>query len=393
MKLNNIFSVAVGLGLALGLSGCEGEKDLIIIEGNLPIKTSALYMVGDATPNGWSIDNPTPLTAEGEDPLIFSWEGELNSGELKLCLTTGSWDAPFIRPKENGREIGRTAITGETFQMHAGDPDEKWRVSEAGTYALTFDLRNWTVSTVYLKEPEAPVIEPIVTDALYIVGDATPNGWIIDSPTALEKKSDYVFTYEGALTAGELKACTSTGSWDVPFVRPVSDGSKISRNGAEAPDFVYTTGPDNKWRVEDAGIYRLTFDLQNWTIDAKFIGETVIEKNPIETDALYMIGDATPGGWSLDDAQVFTADPANRYIFSWEGTLVEGTLKACIEKDFGAPFIRPSAADCEISANGAAAPDFVFTKSPDDQWRVTKAGRYRLTFDLQNWTIDAKYLD
>ncbi|MDE6305283.1 MAG: SusF/SusE family outer membrane protein, partial [Muribaculaceae bacterium] len=79
MKLNNIFSVAVGLGLALGLSGCEGEKDLIIIEGNLPIKTSALYMVGDATPNGWSIDNPTPLTAEGEDPLIFSWEGELNS--------------------------------------------------------------------------------------------------------------------------------------------------------------------------------------------------------------------------------------------------------------------------------------------------------------------------
>ncbi|EJW99747.1 hypothetical protein EVA_12145, partial [gut metagenome] len=36
------------------MTGCEGEKTLVIIEGNLPIKTSTLYMVGDATPNGWS---------------------------------------------------------------------------------------------------------------------------------------------------------------------------------------------------------------------------------------------------------------------------------------------------------------------------------------------------
>lgn len=43
------------------LTGCDGEKDLKIIDGNLPIKTSTLFMVGDATPNGWSIDDPTPL--------------------------------------------------------------------------------------------------------------------------------------------------------------------------------------------------------------------------------------------------------------------------------------------------------------------------------------------
>ena len=53
MKLRNILSVlAAGM---LTLTACEDEKDLVIYEGDLPIKTSTLYMVGDATPNGWSI--------------------------------------------------------------------------------------------------------------------------------------------------------------------------------------------------------------------------------------------------------------------------------------------------------------------------------------------------
>ena len=146
--------VLAGIMLGMGLTGCEDEKDLIIIEGDLPIKTSTLYMVGDATPNGWDIGNPTPLTATEADPLIFTWEGSLNKGEIKLCLTTGSWDAPFIRPLVNGTEISRTAITNAKFGMHAGDPDDKWRVVDAGKYRLTFDLRNWTMSTEYTGEPD-----------------------------------------------------------------------------------------------------------------------------------------------------------------------------------------------------------------------------------------------
>lgn len=79
-------------------TGCDGEKDLKIIDGNLPIKTSTLFMVGDATPNGWSIDDPTPFTQNADDPMLFTWEGTLNMGEMKLCLVAGSYDNPFIRP-------------------------------------------------------------------------------------------------------------------------------------------------------------------------------------------------------------------------------------------------------------------------------------------------------
>ena len=207
MKLKNIFFGLTAAVATMCMSSCDEERDLKIIEGDLPIKTSVLYMVGDATPNGWSIDNPTPLEPSADDPLVFSWEGSLFTGEIKLCLTTGSFDAPFIRPENNGTSISKTNITDQKFIMHAGDPDNKWRVTDAGKYRLTFDLRNWTMSTEYLGENDAPVIEPIEAEAVYMLGDATPNGWDNNNPTELVKKSQYIFEYEGELKAGEMKAC------------------------------------------------------------------------------------------------------------------------------------------------------------------------------------------
>ena len=193
MKTRNIISTLAATAFAFFLTGCEGEQEPVIIEGDLPIKTSCLFMVGDATPNGWNIDNPTPLEASADDALVFSWEGSLYKGEIKLCLTTGSWDAPFIRPEVGGTEISKTDITDQKFIMHSGDPDNKWRVAYAGKYRLTFNLRNWTMSTQFLGENDAPVVEAIESDVLYMLGDATPNGWDNNSPTELVMKSKYIF--------------------------------------------------------------------------------------------------------------------------------------------------------------------------------------------------------
>jgi len=385
MNIKNIISILSGLLMLVGLSGCEGEKELTIIEGNLPIKTSTLYMVGDATPNGWSIDSPTPLTASEEDPLVFSWQGTLCVGEMKLSLTTGSWDIPFIRPQNAGEEINKKGLADVTFKMHAGDPDDKWKVTEAGVYDLRFDLRNWKMSASYLREPDGPVIEPIEADALYLVGDF--NDWNIDAPTQAEKQSDYIFVYEGPLSVGEIKACTATGSWDVSFIRPETNGCKINKNGVESETFVYSASPDNKWKIEEPGIYRLTFDLQNWTIAAEYIGDYK------PTPRLFMIGEATDGGWSWDAATVIEAAEDNDHLFVWEGELGRGTFKASEVKDFSAPFYRPAVANCELSENGVADKRMVFTTDPDDQWLVTVAGKYRLTFNTADMTFDAKFLD
>ena len=392
MKLNRIFSAMAGIALAAGMASCDSEKDFILIEGELPIKTSTLSMVGDATPNGWDIGAPTALAASDEDPLVFSWEGELYKGEMKLCLTTGSWDAPFIRPEVNGTEIGKANISGAKFIMHAGDPDEKWRVADAGVYRLTFDLRHWTMSTEFLAEPDAPVITPIEAENVFMVGDATPAGWNIDAPTQLTRQSQYIFIYEGTLAAGEMKAYTQSGDWGAPAIRPTFGGCKIGRSGVESADFIYTTGPDDKWQIEEAGQYRLTFDLEHYTLAAEYLGEIPAQTNtPIEAEAVYIVGDATPNGWSIDAPTQLTKQ--SQYIFVYEGELVPGELKACTQTgDWGVPFIRPTFGGCKISLSGVENAEFTFTANPDDKWQVTEAGQYRLTFDLEHYTLKAEAL-
>ena len=364
------------------LAGCEEEKELIIIDGNLPIKTSTLFMVGDATPNGWSLDAATQLSATEEDPLVFTWEGPLTVGEMKLCLATGSWDNPFIRPLSAGQMIGKSGLTDETFTMHAGDPDDKWKVSEAGIYNLRFDLRNWTMSAAFVREQDAPVIEPIKTDELYIVGSFSDWNFL-----PMEKKSEYIFVYEGGIAAGEIKVCAISGSWDAPFIRPETNGCKINKDGVEADNFIYSVNPDNKWVVEESGVYRLTFDLENWTISTEYIGDFK------PAARIFMIGEATDGGWSWDAATVIEATAGNDNLFVWEGELGRGTFKASDVKDFSAPFYRPAVPNCEVSDNGVASNEMVYTESPDDQWLVTVAGKYRLTFNTSDMTFNAEFLD
>lgn len=402
MKLKHLFSAIAGLLLTAAMTGCDEEKDFVVIDGNLPIKTSTLYMVGDATPGGWSLDDATRLQPTEADALVFTWEGTLNSGEMKLCLAPTGFDVAFIRPENNGEEITKTSVANRPFVMYAGDPDNKWRIAESGKYKLTFDLRNWTMASEYLgaavEEPSEPVIfEPVVTDVLYIVGEATPSGWNIDAPTPTVKTADYMFVYEGELNGGELKACISTGDWGAPFVRPSFNGCKIGKSGVESADIVFAASPDDKWVVETAGIYRLTFDLEHGKLAAEYLGEPEAgdKKTPIETSTLYMIGDATPNGWSMDEASEFEKSTDNPYIFTWQGRLVQGSMKACTERDgsFSCPFLRPSSNGVEISSAGVASPDFVYTKNPDDQWRITEDGTYKITFDLENWTITAEKLN
>ena len=70
MKFNKIYSAVAATVMAFAMTGCDEERDFIVIDGNLPIKTSTFYIVGDATPNGWSIDSPTEFTPHISRPKV-----------------------------------------------------------------------------------------------------------------------------------------------------------------------------------------------------------------------------------------------------------------------------------------------------------------------------------
>lgn len=150
MKTHKFTAIVAIMLMGLFMASCDEEKDIIVIDGNIPIKTSTLYIVGDATPALWDVNNMYPLEMSEEDHLVFIYDGILSQGELKAYLTQASWDqAPCVRPMTAGSPISKADNT-EQFQLYTGGEDLKWSVKDSGHYRLVFDLRNWTLSTTFL---------------------------------------------------------------------------------------------------------------------------------------------------------------------------------------------------------------------------------------------------
>ena len=150
MKTHKFTAIVAIMLMGLFMASCDEEKDIIVIDGNIPIKTSTLYIVGDATPALWDVNNMYPLEMSEEDHLVFIYDGILSQGELTAYLTQGSWDqAPCVRPMTAGSPISKADNT-EQFQLYTGGEDLKWSVKDSGHYRLVFDLRNWTLSTTFL---------------------------------------------------------------------------------------------------------------------------------------------------------------------------------------------------------------------------------------------------
>ena len=336
-----------------------------------------LYMIGEATEGGWSWDAATVIEETAAGTEIFVWEGELGRGSFKASRVK-DFGAPFYRPAAPNCEVSDKGAASENMVFTTG-PDDQWLVTVAGKYRLTFNTLNMTFAAQYLDASTA-------LPSLYMIGDATEGGWSLDNATEITTATENLYIWEGELKAGSLKACF-TKDFSAPFYRPASPDCQISKSGVASNSMVFTTDPDDKWAVVDAGKYRLSFNLADMTFDATYLEESTAAA------PLYMIGDATAGGWSLDDATRFNPVDGQDGAYTWTGTLKKGTFKACSIKDFSAPFYRPSTPDCEVSANGVAANDMVYTTGPDDQWRVVTEGTYELTLDIKAMTINVKHIN
>lgn len=102
--------------LCLCCAGCEDEKELITLGNDIPTKLQKLYMVGNASPDNWDIDYPTPLTRSEDDPYIWFYNGPLVEGEFKLCIKTGTWEQPMFHSMTFNEEIGREPVVDKPFQ-------------------------------------------------------------------------------------------------------------------------------------------------------------------------------------------------------------------------------------------------------------------------------------
>lgn len=245
------------------------------------IDVQGLYLIGAATPGNWEVADATPMTPDADNNKIYTWEGDLKVGEFKILTDLAEgYDGLTLHPLAANTPIGKDKIDNAPFACYKGGDDNKWNVTVAGTYRLTFNCEDCTMSSEFVKETEYewPAVTPIETETLYLIGVVC--GWNPDNAPACTKAAEgNVFVYEGQLPEGTFRA-TTTKAWGT-HIRPKVNNCPIGSE-AYAGDFTYVDEPDFNWDVKEAGNYLLTFDLDNWTINT--------ERLDVSSSAQFVIG-------------------------------------------------------------------------------------------------------
>lgn len=231
-----------------------------------------LYIVGDATPGGWT--NPVPLPSQQftkVDAYKFSLTLQLNADKSYLFLpVNGDW----------GRKYGGTGgnntnnVNGDNFKAEGSDMKSP---ATTGVYEIVVDFQTSKFTVTAIPVPAN----------LYIVGDATPGGWTNPVPTPSQQ-----FTKLDNVTFGIVVNLNADKSY---LFLPVNGdwGQKYGGTGGNNSnnvngDRLKAGGSDMK-APATSGLYLIiiNFATSSFTV------------TPYTGPAnLYIVGDATPGGWT-----------------------------------------------------------------------------------------------
>lgn len=210
-----------------------------------------LWMLGDAVPTGWDIGAPSPMRVDSSNLWVFSYNEVLKAGEFKIPVATGNFATDYYMPLTN-----HPALTSTSVQLvKNGTPDNKWQITNPGPYKIKLDIQNNTISV----RPFTPYKK------IWMVGDATPVGWNINSPQEMtpDASNPYVFSYSGPMNTGEFKFPLSTGDWGCDYFMPVLNGAGP---GSTQMKFVPSGSPDFKWKITQAGNYKIVINQLYETI-------------------------------------------------------------------------------------------------------------------------------
>lgn len=216
-----------------------------------------LWIVGDATPNGWDIGNPNVMSNDPTNVYQFKFNEILNAGEFKIPVTTGNWGADYYMPPVNHPDLTSTSVKFTA----GGNPDNKWNLSDGGAYKILLNIS----STPFIKITSFTPYEK-----MYIIGDATSAGWDASNPIEMtvDPGDQNIFTWTGALTSagrGQFRFLFDTGNlYGSGFVAPLSNASLSATQLA----LIEENGSANNFKVKpgEEGTYKITINQLKETI-------------------------------------------------------------------------------------------------------------------------------
>lgn len=336
-----------------------------------------MYMIGDATSTGWSLDEAMLMESETEG--VYEFVGDLNNGSLKF-VPQKDW-VPSFGPMENGTAlaIGEHELS---FRASYEDADNSFAVS-AGRYALTLDL---TGESMILRVADGTDIEDkgifaYYPATIYPIGDATAAGWTpANAIEMIETATNSgVYTDTMNLQSGELKFLHQR-DWGAAFGATMSG---VVVNGAGEYDLQILGDEDNKFIVslEEETTFIVTVNAVLGLLQLELTEPVVVYP-----EHLYMIGGAV-GGWSWDDNAQEMIAGEEEGVFTWAGTLVADELKFFVEKDFSATAYGATEAGTVMSVDGIYSLEKL---GAEDKKFIAPSGNVVLTVNLQDMTLKSE---
>ena len=224
-------------------------------------------------------------------------------------------------------------------------------------------------------------------DKLLVIGDGVWGRWSLDRSAVMVRQSDSpeVFTYMGYLRADEEFKFLTQAKWD----------EREYRNASAEP-YLDATGnlcvgcDDNKFKVRESANYTVSCNLDDMTVS---VTKSRWQDAPIYHNVLYLVGDATPGGWDLGKSTPLTQSTSNPWMFSGRVSLTNvGDNRTASFK---------IATNCYGGYNeqkfyfrAAEDSNKVSEDSTDDrQWSVDRDGVYDVTVDLSTMSISLENVD
>ena len=303
--------------------------------------SKTLYLYGSASPKGTDLNNAIRLSPQ-TDPTIFVYQGMLNAGTLKFITTLGVEMPSYNMGSDTTKIVSRTAVS---------QPNDLFTIKLSGVYRIEISLLDLTASITKINYP--------AYGDVYLVGTSAPNGNDFTKATKLTQSADnpFVFTYQGVLKTGGFKFSVNTnadGNQDM-FMRTDETHFYVHQGG--------TIG-DDQWSISKKGFYTIILNQQDNTLS-------------IYREKLYMVGSATPIGWTIANATQMNEDVTDGCIFTYIGPMVAGEFKLPVNRnsDWGQ--------DMYMKTDDTHMYRHIGGQADDKKWTISTAGNYIITANIE----------
>ena len=319
--------------------------------------------------------------AEGKEAVKFSWGAGSNQGTGAAISYTFEMDL-----KDNNFAGGLKIDLGKTASHFISYTNKELNDSLKKVWNIPVDdERPYMFEARMTADVADPSVETQVSNVatfsvtpykyrilrLYLIGDATPGGWKIEraTPMTIDAENKDVFTWEGRLENKDFKfICQNTSdTWWPGFVKdPDKEG--------KAKYFATNPGDENdkKFMIDKPGTYRITINTS--TLDVVINLIKVEEPDP----ELYLIGDATDGGWEITKAtqmNYIKSSDKEEDIFEWKGRLKGGPIRfVCQNTSFWPGYAKDMSAEGNKMVYYPTEP----TKDEDKSFDITLPGTYKI---------------